>query len=73
MKMHGGFAGEVHHLIENKACVRRMGPFEPERLPLPEMEYTTMPEVAAKLASRWHSLEERAPTVAVVAPAANVE
>src|SRR3972149_1165737 len=30
--------------------LRRMGPFEPHRLPLEEMEYTTMPEVAKKLA-----------------------
>lgn len=33
--------------------LRRMGPFEPHRLPLDEMEYTTMPEVARKLASRF--------------------
>ncbi len=33
--------------------LRRMGPFEPHRLPLEEMEYTTMPEVAKKLASRF--------------------
>jgi fructose 1,6-bisphosphate aldolase/phosphatase len=33
--------------------LRKHGPFEPHRLPLDEMEYTTMPAVAAKLASRW--------------------
>lgn len=33
--------------------LRRHGPFEPHRLPLDEMEYTTMPAVAAKMASRW--------------------
>ena len=33
--------------------LRLHGPFEPHRLPLDEMEYTTMPAVAAKMASRW--------------------
>jgi fructose 1,6-bisphosphate aldolase/phosphatase len=36
--------------------LRRMGPFEPHRLPLEEMEYTTMPEVMEKLAARFESL-----------------
>ncbi len=40
--------------------LRAHGPFEPHRLPLEEMEYTTMPVVAGKLASRWKSLEEEA-------------
>jgi len=31
---------------------RRHGPFEPHRLPLDEMEYTTMPAVAVRLADR---------------------
>ncbi len=33
--------------------LRKHGPFEPHRLPLDEMEYTTMPAVAAKLSDRW--------------------
>ncbi|MBM4415593.1 MAG: fructose 1,6-bisphosphatase [Chloroflexi bacterium] len=33
--------------------LRKHGPFEPHRLPLDEMEYTTMPAVAAKLGDRW--------------------
>jgi len=37
--------------------MRRHGPFEPHRLPLPEMEYTTLPEAMQRLASRWESLE----------------
>jgi fructose 1,6-bisphosphate aldolase/phosphatase len=37
--------------------MRRHGPFEPHRLPLEEMEYTTMPAVAAKHANRWEPLE----------------
>jgi fructose 1,6-bisphosphate aldolase/phosphatase len=36
--------------------LRRMGPFEPHRLPLEEMEYTTMPEVAKKLSSRFQDI-----------------
>jgi fructose 1,6-bisphosphate aldolase/phosphatase len=36
--------------------LRRHGPFEPHRLPLDEMEYTTMPEVMAKLEGRFENL-----------------
>jgi fructose 1,6-bisphosphate aldolase/phosphatase len=36
--------------------MRRHGPFEPHRLPLEEMEYTTMPEVAKKLEGRFIEL-----------------
>jgi fructose 1,6-bisphosphate aldolase/phosphatase len=32
--------------------LRRLGPFEPHRLPLEEMEYTTMPQVMKKLEGR---------------------
>jgi fructose 1,6-bisphosphate aldolase/phosphatase len=36
------------------ADVMRMhGPFEPHRLPLDEMEYTTMPQIMEKLEGRW--------------------
>jgi fructose 1,6-bisphosphate aldolase/phosphatase len=38
--------------------LRGMGPFEPHRLPLDEMEYTTMPEVNEKLASRFQPIDE---------------
>jgi fructose 1,6-bisphosphate aldolase/phosphatase len=41
--------------------LRLHGPFEPHRLPLEEMEYTTMPAVAAKLAGRWAPLKEGEP------------
>jgi len=37
--------------------MRRHGPFEPHRLPLEEMEYTTMPEVMDKLSSRFKPLD----------------
>lgn len=37
--------------------LRRHGPFEPHRLPLAEMEYTTMPTVAKKLKGRWMPID----------------
>lgn len=37
--------------------LRRHGPFEPHRLPLEEMEYTTMPQVMSKLEGRFSDLE----------------
>jgi fructose 1,6-bisphosphate aldolase/phosphatase len=36
--------------------LRRHGPFEPHRLPLEEMEYTTMPQVMKKLEKRFLDL-----------------
>ena len=36
--------------------LRRHGPFEPHRLPLEEMEYTTMPQVMKKLAGRFKKI-----------------
>jgi fructose 1,6-bisphosphate aldolase/phosphatase len=38
--------------------LRRHGPFEPHRLPLEELEYTTMPQVMAKLSSRWEEMKD---------------
>lgn len=38
--------------------LRRHGPFEPHRLPLDEMEYTTMPQVMKKLEGRFEDLPE---------------
>ncbi len=37
--------------------MRRHGPFEPHRLPLEEMEYTTMPQIMKKLEGRFSDLE----------------
>jgi fructose 1,6-bisphosphate aldolase/phosphatase len=37
--------------------MRRHGPFEPHRLPLDEMEYTTMPHVMKKLEERFTKLD----------------
>lgn len=36
--------------------MRRHGPFEPHRLPLQDMEYTTLPKVLKKLQDRFQSL-----------------
>lgn len=36
--------------------LRRHGPFEPHRLPMDEMEYTTLPQVMEKLHDRWEEL-----------------
>ena len=38
--------------------MRRHGPFEPHRLPMEEMEYTTLPQVMKKLGARWEQLPE---------------
>jgi fructose 1,6-bisphosphate aldolase/phosphatase len=38
--------------------MRRHGPFEPHRLPLEEMEYTTLPKVLKKLEGRFEGVEE---------------
>jgi fructose 1,6-bisphosphate aldolase/phosphatase len=37
--------------------LRRHGPFEPHRLPMDEMEYTTMPQILKKLEKRFSLLE----------------
>lgn len=39
--------------------LRRHGPFEPHRLPMEEMEYTTLPDVMKKLAGRWSAPHEK--------------
>ena len=36
--------------------LRKHGPFEPHRLPLDELEYTTLPAVAATMESRWEEI-----------------
>jgi len=46
-----------HQANEMADMMRRHGPFEPHRLPLEEMEYTTMPQVMKKLAGRFTPLD----------------
>jgi len=41
--------------LEVADYMRRMGPFEPHRVGLDELEYTTMPELVKRLAERWTS------------------
>ncbi len=38
--------------------MRSHGPFEPHRLPLEEMEYTTMPQIMERIKGRFQPLEE---------------
>jgi len=45
-----------HQANEIADFMRRHGPFEPHRLPLEEMEYTTMPQVMKKLEGRFTNL-----------------
>lgn len=53
---------------------RKHGPFEPHRLPLEEMEYTTMPAVAAKMADRWIDISSNGSTSKIMAaPITEVE
>lgn len=50
---------EARHLCNTIAdYLRRHGPFEPHRLPMDEMEYTTLPQVMEKLEQRWKELPE---------------
>jgi len=46
-----------HQANEMADMMRRHGPFEPHRLPLDEMEYTTMPQVTEKLKGRFVELD----------------
>lgn len=39
--------------LEAADYLRQLGPFEPHRLPLDEMEYTTMPDILEKLKDRF--------------------
>jgi fructose 1,6-bisphosphate aldolase/phosphatase len=51
---------QVNEVME---YLRRHGPFEPHRLGLDEMEYTTMPEVADRLKDRWEPTDVSVPTI----------
>ena len=46
-----------HQANEMADLMRRHGPFEPHRLPLDEMEYTTMPGIMRKLSKRFEPLK----------------
>lgn len=52
------FDGARKKSNEMADIMRRHGPFEPHRLPLEEMEYTTMPKLQKTLDSRWEDVEK---------------
>lgn len=43
--------------LETADYMRRMGPFEPHRLPPEDMEYTTLPEIRKRLEGRFEDLD----------------
>ena len=51
--------------LEMADYMRRNGPFEPGRLPMEDMEYTTMPQVAERMHERWEPIEEPATAAAL--------
>lgn len=51
-----GFDGARTQANEVMDYLRRHGPFEPHRLPLSDLEYTTMHALEARLASRWQPI-----------------
>ncbi len=55
--------------LEMADHMRRNGPFEPGRLPMEDMEYTTMPEVAERVHDRWEPVAEPATAQAPAAGA----
>lgn len=52
-----GFDGARQLANDIANYMRSHGPFEPHRLPMDAMEYTTMPIVMEKLKGRWETLE----------------
>jgi fructose 1,6-bisphosphate aldolase/phosphatase len=65
-----GFDGARTEATRVADYMRRHGPFEPHRLPESDMEYTTLPQVRARLEGKWRTVErpvEPAPEPAVAA------
>ncbi len=52
------FDGTRKTAMEIVDYIRRMGPFEPHRLPEEEMEYTTLPKVLEKYKGRFEPIED---------------
>ncbi len=50
--------------LEQADYMRRMGPFEPHRAGLDELEYTTMPQLMKRLEERWEAEPIAQPSVA---------
>lgn len=68
-QLHGGRLGMPRDLLADRSFdraratanevmdyLRRHGPFEPHRLPLDDLEYTTMRDLEHRLADRWTAL-----------------
>lgn len=53
--------------------LRRHGPFEPHRLPLHDLEYTTMPQIAERLITRWQPIEKAATAASEGSPPGDPE
>ena len=53
-----GFDKARQIALEMAEMMRRMGPFEPHRLPAEEMEYTAMPKILARVKDRFVDAEE---------------
>jgi fructose 1,6-bisphosphate aldolase/phosphatase len=49
------FDGARAKAIEVAEYMRRHGPFQPHRLPLEDMEYTTMPAIMGRLKDRFRA------------------
>lgn len=58
-----GFDRSRQIALEISDYIRAHGPFEPHRLPLEEMEYTTLPQILDKLKERFTEMEERTKNV----------
>ena len=52
-----GFDNARKRALDVADYMRRHGPFEPHRLPLEEMEYTTLPKIMEKLKDRFEKVE----------------
>lgn len=53
-----GFDRARQVALEAADYMRRMGPFEPHRVGLDELEYTTMPELVKRLQERWYQVPD---------------
>lgn len=45
---------------EQADYMRQHGPFEPHRLPMEELEYTTLPDIMDQLSDRWEGIDKEA-------------
>ncbi|MGZ4247896.1 MAG: fructose-1,6-bisphosphate aldolase/phosphatase [Solirubrobacteraceae bacterium] len=50
--------------LEMADYMRRNGPFEPGRLPMEDMAYTTRPQVVERMHERWEPIKEPSPILA---------